>query len=132
MEQRIKRVPNQKLIIVKKADCNKAKLYTTINLQCLDNAAKTLNSTAGLTMYIYLAKNKQGYTMALSPEAFYNWCGYKKVAYNSAVAELIAKGYLVRKQGLDDDVYEFRDYGTMEIKDTNPIAELKVDNGFRF
>lgn len=132
MEQQVKTVPHQKLIFVNKAPCNKAKLYTTINLQCLDNAAKTLNSTAGFTLYIYLAKNQQNYQIALSPEAFYNWSGFKRTAYNSAVAELKDKGYLVPKKGYGDNVYDFRDYGTIEIVDTHPTAKLKIDDGFKF
>ena len=128
----VKRVNNQKLIFVKKAPCNKAKLYATINLQALDNAAKVLNTPAGLALYIYLAKNQQDYTLALSNTAFKNWCGFGKTAYNSAVAELIEKGFLVHKEGFDKDSYEFRDYGNIEIKDTHPTAQLKVDNGFHF
>ncbi len=56
-DRTIKLVPNQKLIIVNKAESNKKNLYCVLNLQSLDRACNVLQSKAGIKLYLYLAKN---------------------------------------------------------------------------
>ena len=56
-DRTVKLVPNQKLIIVNKAESNKKNLYCVLNLQALDSACNVLQSKAGIKLYLYLAKN---------------------------------------------------------------------------
>lgn len=90
----IKTVPNQRVITVNKAIADKQHLYTVINLQALNKACNTLQSKAGVKLFLYLAKNQDKYTFALSSADFMEWTGVKIGAYNSAFKELVENGYL--------------------------------------
>ena len=69
--------PNQKTITVCKAICDNQNYYTMINLEALDKAAQTLKSGA-FKLWIYLAKNQNNYTFALSNKAVTEYFGIKK------------------------------------------------------
>ena len=106
----LKTVPNQKVITINKLSCcktDKNNLYTTNRLDGIDQAAKLLQSQNGYKLYIYLAKNQDKYTFALSSKHFTEWSGCSMTAYNTAIKELIEKGYL--KQD-NNNYYIFYDY----------------------
>ena len=129
-ERTVKLVPNQKLIIVNKAVSNKQNLYCVLNLAALDKASKTLQSKAGFKLFIYLAKNQQNYTFALSGKAFEEWSGFGKTSYDTAVQELLDNGYLVKHDG-KKQTYDFFEYGI--DKSTIPrVTKEAEDNGFHF
>ena len=134
-DRTVKLVPNQKLIIVNKAESNKKNLYCVLNLQALDRACNVLQSKAGIKLYLYLAKNQDKYTFALSSRHFEEWAGVSKTAYDTAVKELIDNGYLVLKKD-KKETYDFYESGKEAIKVTNPIVKLleeeKKDSGFEF
>ena len=126
MDYTIKLVPNQKLVVVNKAKCDVANLYCKINLQALNGAAQKLKSKAGFKLYIYIAKNIDKYTFALSGKDFQAWAGVSKGAYDTAVADLIHCGYLVQRKGTKQ-TYDFYENGREKLVATNPKAKLKVD-----
>lgn len=86
--------PNQKTITIQKEDCNKQNYYAAINLNALELAAIDLKSGA-FKLWIYFAKNQNNYTFGLSNKAVAEQFGIKKDQYDSAVKELIEKGYLI-------------------------------------
>lgn len=131
-EKKVKLYPNQKLVVVNKAESNKKKLYCILNLQALDLATNVLQSKAGLKLYLYIAKNQDKYIFALSSDDFMKWAGVKKTAYDTAVRELIDNGYLV-KRSQTKHTYDFYESGRAVIKTTNPIAvNIAEQNGFVF
>lgn len=85
-------VPNQKIIQVQKAPCNKNNLYCTINLEALQQAMSEL-SGAGLALWLYLSKNQNGYSLELSPADATSW-GIKKSSFYRAIDELTKLGYI--------------------------------------
>ena len=73
----IKTSPNQKVIQVKKEKCDKQNYYAAINLNALENAATQLKSGA-FKLWVYFAKNQDGFTLALSNKAVADTFGIKK------------------------------------------------------
>ena len=59
-------VPHQKLIVVNKAESNKKNLYCILNLEALNRACNALQTKAGIKLFLYLAKNQNKYSFALS------------------------------------------------------------------
>ena len=86
--------PNQKTITVKKEPTDKQHYYTSINLQALELAAIDLKAGA-FKLWIYLGINQDKFTFGLSNKAAFEYFGIKKDQYDSAVKELIEKGYLI-------------------------------------
>ena len=101
----IKTNPNQKTIKVSKEVCNKDNLYAVINLQALQSAAIDLKAGA-FKLWIYFSKNQNFYEFALSNKDVNENFGIKKDQYDSAVKELISKGYLVETSGNHYTFYE--------------------------
>lgn len=106
-------VPNQKQIAVNKELCDKMHIYSIHNLNALDYAAHDLQTAAGFKLYIYIAKNQDKYKFDLSNVLFHNWSGCGRTAYNSAVKELIDKGYLVEDEE-KKNFYNFYEYPRMK------------------
>lgn len=50
-------------------------------------------------LWCYLAKNQNGYELAMSNKAFTDYTGMSKDAYDYAVKVLIEKGFLVQEKG---------------------------------
>lgn len=46
-------------------------------------------------MWVYLGKNKDNYTFALSKVDTLDWCGFSKNTYTSAFNELVKAGFLI-------------------------------------
>lgn len=59
-----------------------------------------------LQLYLYLAKNAEGYTFALSPQAAENEAGITKTTFHKYINLFIAEGYLVQRGGNTYDFYE--------------------------
>ena len=100
--------PNQRIITVNKAKCDKEHLYTMNNLDAIDEAAFNLQSKGGFKLYLYLAKNQDKYNFALSSRDFIEWSGLSRTAYRTAFQELEAYGYLI-KDDFCDNIYTFYD-----------------------
>ena len=130
IEKTVNCVPHQKLIIVNKAVSNKKNLYCILNLKALDRAVNVLQSTARIKLYLYFAKNQDKYFFALSSKHFKEWAGVGKTAYDTAIAELIEKGYLVHKAGTKN-TYDFYEDGE-DRKIGQPKDKEKSKDGFEF
>ena len=103
-------VPHQKLIVVNKAESNKKNLYCILNLESLNRACNALQTKAGIKLFLYLAKNQNKYSFALSSKDFEEWAAVGKTAYDSAIRELIDKGYLVKRDE-SKEIYDFYENG---------------------
>lgn len=117
-----KKVPNQKEVVINKEKCNKENLYATINLAAMDKAAQDLDAGA-FKLWMYFAKNQNGYKFALSSKAVERDFGIKIKQYNNAIKELTDKGYLVHIQG---DSYEFHELTVITKEDNVEIKENHV------
>jgi hypothetical protein len=95
---------NQKIIEIKKAECSKDFLQVSNNDWM--EAARILNGNA-FKIYLYLASNKNGYSLALSPKAIGIALDVPKKSYSRAIEELEENGYITYKQ---DNVYIFTTY----------------------
>lgn len=113
MADKIKTVPNQRIVTVSKAPTDKKNLYTTNNLDALDEAAGRLKSLGGFKLYMYLAKNQNEYEFALSSNHFQLWSRMGIKAYRTAFDELLSQGYLVRKND-NSNIYIFYDKAQTE------------------
>ena len=87
-------VPYQKTITIKKEPCdNRGNNYAKINLNALQQAMKTL-SNAEFAIWVYFAKNQEGFTFALSPQAAADW-GIARTTFNRTIRKFIEEGYLI-------------------------------------
>lgn len=59
-----------------------------------------------LQVYLYLAKNADGYSFALSPKAAREAAGITKTTFEKFVNLMIEDGYLVKRAGNTYDFYE--------------------------
>lgn len=94
----VETVANQRTVTTKKEKCSgnvAAEYYTPINLNALKEAMKELSGSA-FKMWVYLGKNQNNYTFALSKVDAMAWCGFSKNTYTAAFNELVKEGYLVR------------------------------------
>ena len=104
----MKTYPNQKVIIMHtdvKRWSNSKQMYCQMGYDNLSIAIKTL-SHCGLSLYLYLAKNKDGESFPLSPVDVERFTGIKGNTYTKAVKELIATGYL-RQRAEGSNYYIF-------------------------
>lgn len=129
MEKNYNTVPNQKIVKVQKAPADKNNLYSIINIEAAHNAMKDLSETkAGFMLWYYFAENQNGYEFALSSKAVENATGIKIKAYNSAIAAMIEKGYLVNTKG---EYYVFHEIPVRENEDDNDNSViLPEDNPY--
>ena len=104
----IKTVPNQRIVQINKEPTDKQHLYTANNLAAIDEAAGKLQSIGGFKLYIYLAKNQNKYSFALSSKDFMEWSSLGKQAYSSAFDDLVNQGYLVQSEE-QSNKYSFYD-----------------------
>lgn len=94
---------NQKVITIgRKEPCDKKNLYTTTNLDTLQEAMKTLKGES-FKLWCYLQKNQENFKLELSQKACEGW-GIKKDAYYSGVNTLIKEGYLIET---GEDLFTF-------------------------
>lgn len=100
-------VPNQRKIIINKEE-TKGNLYYCIKMENLEKAMEKLKKPGAIKLYLYFSKNQPGYEWELSGKAFEEWGHVSGNTYSSAFAELVEKGYLVRKNE-GSNVYYFYD-----------------------
>ena len=95
-------VPNQKTIVV-----HKDKVVSDF-LQINNAEWMEVNKKFGpyaLQLYLYIAKNADGYKFALSPAAAREEAGIKKTSYNNYLKLLETAGYIVKRSGNTYDFY---------------------------
>jgi ferredoxin len=92
----------------------------------MEQAAQKLDAGA-FKLWVYFAKNQNGYEFALSSSEVEKTFGMKIKQYNNAVKELIEKGYLVEICG---NCYKFCESGVITKEDNgNNCVMPKSNNG---
>ena len=92
-----KLVPNQKAIRVKKETSNSEHIFGIFNRNATQKALKELKPSA-FKLWAWINLNQDNYEFGLSNKVIKDECGLGKDAYNSAVKELIEKGFLVERE----------------------------------
>ena len=123
----MKTVPNQRTITVKKEKTDKEHRYTANNLAALDEAARRLQSKGGFKLYMYLAKNQDKYSFALSSAAFCAWSGLGIAAYNSAFEELKKHGYLIPQDSYVSKQNRYTFYDKAQIEEEQSEQQIIID-----
>lgn len=96
-------VPNQKIIIIHK-DRPQSNFLQISNEHWME-----FNKRYGpfaLQVYLYLAKNADGFNLALSQTAAEEEAGIKRTTFHKYIDLLIREGYLVQRSGNIYDFYE--------------------------
>ena len=114
---------NQKIVIVNKATTDKKHPYTPINIEVLNNALTTLKGNE-FKVWMYIAKNQNQFTFALSSKETCRICNICRSTYVSAIHALLDKGYLVPKVD-EKNVYIFYEAGSNDPDATIKISENK-------
>lgn len=122
-EKEIKRYANQRIVSINKDKCDKQNKYTVNNLAALDKAANTLVTKGGFKLYMYLAKNQDNYTFALSSKDFMNWSNLSIAAYRTAFNELVEEKYLIQN---DDNDTSYSFYDTPQIEQEQSIDNVDI------
>lgn len=104
-------VPNQRLVAIHRERA--ASDFLGIKNENWQAAARDLGAHA-LMLYLYLASNANGFTLALSPAAIRQAVGMPQSTYRDQFAKLVDRGYLVQRKG--SNIYDF--YETPE-RDTH-------------
>ena len=95
--------PNQRKVIVHREKCERD--FLQIKKENWFAANKDLEPY-GLQVYLYLAGNRDGFTLELSQEAAEREAGIKKTSFHKYVNLMIEKGYLVQR-GEGSNIYDF-------------------------
>ena len=120
---------NQRVITTNKEPCNASNIYACINLEALKKAMNILKPTT-FEMWVYIAKNQNNHTFALSKVDCLSWCKFSASTYKSAFNELVDTGYLVMSKE-NSNHYDFYEI-PQEKEDQLIITTHKADIGFKF
>lgn len=111
-------VPNQRLVAIHRERATSD--FLGIKNENWQAAARDLGAHA-LMLYLYLASNANGFTLALSPAAIRRAVGMAQSTYRDQFVKLVDKGYLVqRSNGNTYDFYETPQRDTHTKKDDTP------------
>ena len=119
-------VPNQKIVICDRWEgaIPNGETYTVV-IHSIDKRAMFDLLGNAYVLYHYLCQNKKGFELALSPAAVKADTNMGKSAYDSAVKQLIEKGYLTNVRG---NRYQFSIEPTQRRNAGNPV-DGKPDYG---
>ena len=95
-------VPNQRIVSIHRERATAD--FLGIKNSSWQYASRDLGAHA-LRLYLYLACNANGFTLALSPAAIRQAVGMASSTYRDQFVKLIDKGYLVQRG--DSNVYDF-------------------------
>ena len=114
-------VPNQRLIKVnrEKATAN----FLGIKNENWQAASRDLGAHA-LQLYLYLASNANGYTLALSPTAVRQAIGMARSTYHDQFHRLIDKGYLIPVNG---NTYAFFEVPPSAAQSKNSMTDTGLN-----
>lgn len=111
-------VANQKIIIINR-DMPKSDFLQIKNEHWMKFNKK--HGPYALQLYLYLAKNRNGYSLALSPQAALKEAGIKRTSFYEYLNLLIKEGYLVKRNGNTYDFYETPfNQGEIELDTESP------------
>ena len=112
--------PNQRKVIIHREKCERD--FLQIKKENWFAANKDLEPY-GLQVYLYLAGNRDGFTLELSQEAAEREAGIKKTSFHKYVNLMIEKGYLVQR-GEGSNIYDFYERPQeLKKKATKPSGE---------
>lgn len=112
--------PNQRKVIIHREKCERD--FLQIKKENWFAANKDLEPY-GLQVYLYLAGNRDGFTLELSQEAAEREAGIKKTSFHKYVNLMIEKGYLVQR-GDGSNLYDFYERPQEQKKKAaNPSGE---------
>ena len=97
-------VPNQNVARINKENCDKSNPYTMNNLSALQLAMNELTGNE-LKVWLYFAKNQNGFRLEVSPAEAVLW-GIPKSSFHKAFTGLKEKGYLVERSNNNYDFYD--------------------------
>jgi hypothetical protein len=122
-------VPNQMIIQEFNYEpCNETNYYAKINLEALQHAMQDLSSLNALKLWLYLSKNKVGFSHLelSSADCINNW-GLGRSQWKETKLTLISKGYLVPlKVDKKTGWYKFIQNPDSGNNDENPETELLI------
>ena len=99
-------VANQKVVNVNKEPCDTKNIYARINIEAIQNAINDLKPST-FKIWMYFAKNQEGYEFELSSVAVCGFCSVSDKTYREGIKEMIAKRYLIQNgSGNCYDFYE--------------------------
>ena len=110
---------NQKTIIIHKEKVDG--LFFQIPQEALFNAVKTLTH-AGLKLWLYLAKNNDGFKLDFSPAHAKEQTGLSPSSKDRAIKELIETGYLIST----NEGYEFYSTPQANLDDVEKQLEQEM------
>jgi len=122
-------VPNQRVVNIHREHA--ASDFLGIKNENWMAAARDLGPHATM-LYLYLAANRDGYTLALSPAAINNAIGMARSTYHDQFRKLVNKGYLVQASGNTYDFYEVprpRPATKVEMTEERTSHGLADENG---
>lgn len=99
-------VPNQKVIAVNKQPCDEINIYVKMNVEAIDLALQNLKQGSVLKVWMYFAKNQNGYKFELSSKHVMAYCNITEKTYREAIKTLIEKRYLIPR-GEGSNHYDF-------------------------
>ena len=124
--------PKQKVVVTRKTQSDKEHTYAIVNLEALFTVARELTDRA-FKLYSRLNMHSNEYTYALSPVEILKTTGMSESRYQTAVRELIEKGYLVQSADQKNKFtfYEYpaRDAPSISVKETGQAPETTVSSG---
>ena len=101
-------VPNQKIVHINRDMPYQGEgNFMLIKKSNFAEAYKDLNATA-LVLWVYLASNKDGFDLALSPQAVFQAIGMPTSTCRDQIGHLIAKGYLTQRSD-GSNIYDFNE-----------------------
>lgn len=89
--------PNQRTVTILKRECKSD--FLQINNDEWQQACQCIEHYGTFKLYLYLASNKDGFNMYLSPVAIENAIGISESTYRRALKELQDLGYLLKVEG---------------------------------
>ena len=121
----------QRSIVTKKDKCNKENPYTTISISALNYVVNDNLSAGGLKLWLFLAKNQDGFSMSMWQGNLDSF-GLPKSTYKRAWKELEEKGYIKQIYG---ESYIFNEIPdgvkvnppTIEKDQSEPIGGVKLN-----
>ncbi|MBQ3135031.1 MAG: hypothetical protein IJB75_04390 [Oscillospiraceae bacterium] len=96
-------VPNQRVVTIHREPAKSD--FLGIKNENWMSAARDLGAYSTL-LYLYLASNANGYSLALSPAAVRSAVGMARSTYHDQFEKLVDKGYLVQTGGNGFDFFE--------------------------
>lgn len=102
-------VPNQRYAVIDKEPCDKKHLYTTNNIEALQQAMCDLNGNE-FKLWMFFAKNKNGFQLEIYPTEITSSWGIKRATYYNAFEKLVKYGYL---EEIDKNHYIFHEKPVM-------------------